>query len=81
MEVAFGKWRAELQGHRWNDLLGGVVTHGITNENYDLYEARDSVRKLVEIFSASEKILKRVTVQPNVGTEYQWSADESVMHR
>jgi hypothetical protein len=78
VEVAFGKWRAELQGHRWNDLLGGVVTHGITNENYDLYEARDSVRKLVEIFSASEKILKRVTVQPNVGTEYQWSAAESV---
>jgi hypothetical protein len=79
VDVNFGKWRAELRNRR-SHLLGGVVRHGITNELYDLYEVRDSVRKLVELFPASEgkPSLKRLTVQTKMGNEYGWSPAEKV---
>jgi hypothetical protein len=80
VEVSFGKWRTELQGCTRSHLFGGVVLHGITNENYDLYEAKDSVRKLADLFPASRETgsLKRLTVQPKMGPQYRWTPAESI---
>jgi hypothetical protein len=80
VEVSFGSWRAELQGCTRTHFLGGVDLLGITNENYDLYEAKDTVRKLVELFPATQErgSLKRLTVQPKMGSQYRWSPAERV---
>jgi hypothetical protein len=80
VEVPFGNWRTELQGCARGHLFRDVVLHGITNENYDLYEAKDSIRKLADLFPASGETgsLKRLTVQPKMGPQYRWTPAESV---
>lgn len=74
VEVNFGDIQGKIKG------IGGS---GISNEEYGLYQARDTVRKLVELLSPKSVepksvSLKQLKVKPAPSCKQQWRSDEAV---
>lgn len=60
----------------------GVGGAGVTHEEYELYQMRDTVRKLVDILSPSpynsdQVALKRLSVTPAPSCRQRWRSDEA----
>lgn len=64
----------------------GIDTHDIGAADYELYRVRDAVRKLVDVFSPTNRSqsalvttsLKQVDVRPAPGLIHRWDDDEVV---
>jgi hypothetical protein len=61
----------------------GVGGSGITYEEYELYQVRDTVRKLVEILSplpsdTGPAALKRLSITPSPSCKQRWRSDEAI---
>ncbi|KAJ4987386.1 hypothetical protein SVAN01_07124 [Stagonosporopsis vannaccii] len=77
VEIRFASRRTKIKG---------IGTYDIGVADYELYQVRDAVRKLVELLwpttksqAASEKpVLKQVEVRPAPGLVHHWQPDEVV---
>lgn len=72
VQVHFGEVRGKFKG---------IGTSGVLHEDYELYQARDLVRKLVEVvvtqpFQPGSLALKQLKVKPAPSYKQQWRSDE-----
>lgn len=72
VEVRFSRFRSRPKFLGKND---------VSYEDYDLYQLRDSVRKLVQLLYAqfpegNTKALRRLEVKPILSVQHPWQADE-----
>jgi hypothetical protein len=66
VHVDIGSWyNRMLHSHRRDD-------------EYELYETRNSVRKLIDFLAPRDTPLKRLDIQPVVTLRYHWSAEEVI---
>ncbi|KAH6638278.1 hypothetical protein C7974DRAFT_333282 [Boeremia exigua] len=66
--------------------IKGIGSFGLSAEDYELYQVRDTVQKFVDMLSpatedqsaTNHSSLKQVEVRPAPGLSYNWQSDEAV---
>lgn len=63
---------------RWSGCVFDPHGRGISGDEYEAYEARDSVRKFVGFLTLGNTSLKRLEVKPTLALHCRWSTEDII---
>jgi len=63
---------------RWSDSHSDLHRRGISGDEYEAYQARDSVRKFIDFFTSGNTSLKWLEVRPTLAHYCRWSEEDII---